>query len=302
MTSRIAYIDYIKALAITLVVVGHIPFYFEGFNQHSLLMKIIYAFHMPLFMFVSGYFALNTLKKPFYKLLSSKIRQLLFPAVFCGCVSIFIFLISGTLTPFLFRSELIGSLWFLKSLFFCVVYFYVVCRWIPFRLRISIPLSIVILVLLPKASFLQFNYLYIYYCLGAVFQYYRWFERSWSNFLWGGSISLFYGVYGFPYFQSTSFVRYILSYRSFFTSSGNSIVWYNCLLGTHQENLRNGYLEFGLYRKYRSEDFRYICNANYYSRTVSKDLHPFFVYRFRVCSFSKCLGNSNRSYFYYNFV
>lgn len=54
---RLFYLDALKAVAIILVVVGHLPSYcyFGWHDNPSLLLPIVSAFHMPLFMMVSGY-------------------------------------------------------------------------------------------------------------------------------------------------------------------------------------------------------------------------------------------------------
>ena len=72
-------IDAIKGVAILLVIIGHILqyiLYSDSFDQ-NIFFRIIYSFHMPLFMFVSGYVIplshniqdLNWLKKRAHKLL-----------------------------------------------------------------------------------------------------------------------------------------------------------------------------------------------------------------------------------------
>ena len=52
MATRIYWIDYLKAFAIFLVVLGH-----SGLDSDSPLKAWIYGFHMPLFVFISGIFA-----------------------------------------------------------------------------------------------------------------------------------------------------------------------------------------------------------------------------------------------------
>lgn len=59
---RNAYIDFVKAVAIILVIVGHCIQYGSGNDVLSAstffddkVFKFIYSFHMPLFMLVSGY-------------------------------------------------------------------------------------------------------------------------------------------------------------------------------------------------------------------------------------------------------
>lgn len=55
-THRIFYIDALKAFAIVLVVMGHLsPYIWETGDSHSLYLPILSAFHMPLFMAMSGY-------------------------------------------------------------------------------------------------------------------------------------------------------------------------------------------------------------------------------------------------------
>ena len=48
-------IDALKAVAIILVVIGHVmvSLYPENYNE-NILFKICYSFHMPLFIFVGG--------------------------------------------------------------------------------------------------------------------------------------------------------------------------------------------------------------------------------------------------------
>lgn len=48
---RLAWVDWMKALLILLVVIGHTCLY----SQESFLTPFIYLFHIPAFFFVSGY-------------------------------------------------------------------------------------------------------------------------------------------------------------------------------------------------------------------------------------------------------
>lgn len=57
-----AFIDYVKGIAILLVLVGHCIQYGSGASflengeyWNNIVMKVIYSFHMPLFIAVSGY-------------------------------------------------------------------------------------------------------------------------------------------------------------------------------------------------------------------------------------------------------
>lgn len=58
--NRISYIDQLKGITIFLVVLGHLIEHNAGRN--NFLWTFIYSFHMPLFMFISGYLANVTFK------------------------------------------------------------------------------------------------------------------------------------------------------------------------------------------------------------------------------------------------
>lgn len=76
---RIVFIDVAKALCIILVVVGH---YFPDNSPgwYVALHDVIYTFHMPLFMFASGYVYIATGKVvPYGTFLLKKVRRLMVP-------------------------------------------------------------------------------------------------------------------------------------------------------------------------------------------------------------------------------
>lgn len=92
-TSRIAANDYGRGIGIFLVVLGHVLI---GLDDHGILsesatpgaltwsrgaVKWIYAFHMPLFFFLSGTLAERSVRKPFGEVLSSRLRTMAWPYV-----------------------------------------------------------------------------------------------------------------------------------------------------------------------------------------------------------------------------
>lgn len=54
-TKRIPYFDHLKGILILLVVLGHFLLEYQSVPIFGMLAKIIYIFHMPAFLFVSGY-------------------------------------------------------------------------------------------------------------------------------------------------------------------------------------------------------------------------------------------------------
>ena len=58
--NRISFIDQLKGITILLVVIGHLIEHNAG--RDNFLWTFIYSFHMPLFMFISGYLAYVTFR------------------------------------------------------------------------------------------------------------------------------------------------------------------------------------------------------------------------------------------------
>lgn len=76
MNSRVEYIDVARGIGILLVVIGHNPYVTQ---QSSLPFSIIYSFHIPLFLFLSGiFFSANN---PFTKIVKTRFFSLLVPYV-----------------------------------------------------------------------------------------------------------------------------------------------------------------------------------------------------------------------------
>ena len=86
---RIAYLDFVKFVAILLVCVGHC--YVMTPDLDSIVRPIIYSFHMPLFMLVCGYFSSRSLEIPIKSLLVKKNKQLLLPVISCTIMTICLF-------------------------------------------------------------------------------------------------------------------------------------------------------------------------------------------------------------------
>lgn len=77
--NRIIALDIAKAICIILVVMGHyVPDNSPAW--YVLVHDVIYTFHMPLFMFVSGYVYIATKKRSTYgDFLLKKVRRLMVP-------------------------------------------------------------------------------------------------------------------------------------------------------------------------------------------------------------------------------
>lgn len=124
-SKRIGYLDLVKCLAIWLVLWGHamtgcMPIDWE----QNRVFQLIYAFHMPLFMMVSGYFAEKSFESSLFQLFAKKFRQLLVPALFFGLIAFAInCCFYHNIALMALAREEVSNFWFLKSLFIC----YLIC-------------------------------------------------------------------------------------------------------------------------------------------------------------------------------
>lgn len=123
---RLDFIDYAKGIAILLVVIGHLLQYNLVGTTAKELFDIIYSFHMPLFMFLSGYVASLTIDKQLVDkglFVKKKAVSLLIPFVFMGGVDLLLYkhLSIKFVVDLLQNPD--NGLWFLIVLFCIQVWF-----------------------------------------------------------------------------------------------------------------------------------------------------------------------------------
>lgn len=115
--------DIIKGILIILVVIGHsVQMTYRSTDLsywYNPIFNIIYTFHMPLFIFVSGYFFKSSLKRSFIEVLTRKFNRLLFPTVIYSAVIILLYvLILGDTHPrFKFIFLTLCTYWYLICVF-----------------------------------------------------------------------------------------------------------------------------------------------------------------------------------------
>lgn len=155
---RVSEIDLAKGVGICLVVLGHslqlVP------SHHVLLYNCIYAFHMPLFFFLSGLTFSG--KLPFGAFVRKKLHGLIVPAVLFSLVLAVPNVIRYTLRgqnylEILYREDLkdillctykspFSMLWFLYALFFLELFSWVLVHFLPevWGLAVTVAGSVVI--------------------------------------------------------------------------------------------------------------------------------------------------------------
>lgn len=173
---RILYLDVAKFVAIWLVCTGHT--YMIIHTNDNNLRSWIYSFHMPLFMMISGYFSINAFQRPFKVLIASKVKQLLLPAVSIPVICVFIlFLFKVDLTITVLKDQFIGGMWFLKTLFACYISVYIL-KLLPFPDFALCIGSVLLALLIPYGSILQFNWMLIFFWMGFFLRkYYQLYDK-----------------------------------------------------------------------------------------------------------------------------
>lgn len=199
MNGRIGYIDSLKGLAVLLMVMGHViawqfsdlQFALNQAPRNTLLAwRIIYSFHMPLFMFCSGLFALR-IKEYTWNIVGKAIWKRI-------CTLLFPFACSGFLLYIVTQGNTLGY-WFLWMLFQFVVVVMIVdgmCMLLPKCGQTVSTVVIITLALMVHVYYRKFFYLenlplidvghwslFPYFCMGVICARYdlctKWFSRNW---------------------------------------------------------------------------------------------------------------------------
>lgn len=164
---RIAYLDLTKLWAIFLVCTGH-AFTMLSVGEGAFVCRMLLTFHMALFMLMCGYFSHHALSMPFVPFVKKKALQLLVPTVvYVGLNLLSTWVVTGRCPLGFMRDEAIGGMWFLRTLFACYFFAWLVLR-LPGTLWLKIIGSIVFALLFPHGYYLQFNYMLIFFWLGYV--------------------------------------------------------------------------------------------------------------------------------------
>ncbi|HET7819535.1 MAG TPA: acyltransferase family protein [Bacteroidia bacterium] len=176
--SRFDFLDYIKGVLIFLVVYGHVIQYVEykdsGLFWFNPVYKIIYMFHMPLFMAISGFLAYNSIqKKSFYDILKSRIKTLIVPIIFFAVLKFTLsILLDNDFTlrqlPAFFIKSIIGNLWFLWALFYATV-IVAFMRKYNFDKTVFLVLVLIAILILPdRYDSPLYKFTFFYFLLGYV--------------------------------------------------------------------------------------------------------------------------------------
>lgn len=179
---RSTYLDIVKAFAIICVVFGHCIQYGSGSNYlkndlflDNIVFKIIYSFHMQLFMLVSGYlFAYSTQRKKWIEIMVNRIQTLLIPILLCYLFHLIMVgayaLVSGEPDISTVLENCISmsssNLWFLWAVFWCSIVVSIVNRFFSDSKWIYV-LGFILTFFITDAHYLNlYKFMYPYFVLG----------------------------------------------------------------------------------------------------------------------------------------
>lgn len=125
--------DFIKGLLIMLVVLGHaIQFYTNenGWSTHPLFL-LIYTFHMPLFIFISGFFSESVKKKALFDVLVEKFRRLIVPLLIYSLVIFLMYMSSSEIEKGSVQNSIyvcFKTYWYLINVFLLTIVYRCICE------------------------------------------------------------------------------------------------------------------------------------------------------------------------------
>ena len=219
MKQRLAYFDNLKGFAILLVVLGHCIQLCDTSEHYQLLFDLIYAFHMPLFMAVSGYFGFRRSETSLFSRTKKNFGRLMVPYFAWGGLSLLLFRTS----PLQLLISPDNYLWFLWDLFFISLAFNVLLSTLDGRVeqtKIIPVLAVFSIIILGFGKFLPTNdfnfksicWMFQFYVAGAAYKVYG--EKFKANKFAGmliavTSLALFGIKYAF--LQQNGMAVYIIS-------------------------------------------------------------------------------------------
>lgn len=120
---RIKHLDVLKFFAIYLVVLGHSIQVVEKDFMHNVLFEFIYSFHMPLFAFLSGYFAFHSLNDSAIEFVKKRSTQLLLPVLSWSVITLSVSILIDRPEHYMgvIKPHLMYQLWFLKCMWVCSI-------------------------------------------------------------------------------------------------------------------------------------------------------------------------------------
>lgn len=193
---KITWLQILQGWSMLLVVIGHVTLtgIFENPQTpvSATIERVIYSFHMPLFMFISGflfYFTKISRDLAYKEVVSDKLKRLGIPYLF---FTFFTFAVKFIFSPFMKRpvelslrqftdsflypgSNPLSEMWFVATLFIIMLSYPLLKYMITgyFKIAVLIIGSVVLNLFFPPDIFLlclsNVAYMFLFFCLGILF-------------------------------------------------------------------------------------------------------------------------------------
>lgn len=182
-------IDLIKGFAIFIVVYGHTIQYGSGIEVLStgsffddIVFKIIYSFHMPLFMLISGYLFGGSIKRhSFGRLIKSRITTIVIPIAAWSFIPFMITVRQSELLGIQLVKKYIGTCireyWYLWAIFYCSIAVLAVSRYFKDSIIIYIIGWIITFWIPDSYNLFLYKYMYPFFVAG-------YFYREYADVIW----------------------------------------------------------------------------------------------------------------------
>lgn len=203
-SSRNATLDALKGIAIILVVLGHCIQFGSGSSFldsksffDNTIFKIIYSFHMPLFMLISGYlFHFSIEKHSFGENITIRIKNLIIPIITWQTIWLLI-IEFDSLTDFCasyYFYTYLNTLWFLTSVFINSIIVLIYNKYFNDSILLY-SITFIILLFIPNLhSYNLYVYMFPYFVCAYLFNKTGGFKKlnsKWKYFSGGGLIIIY---------------------------------------------------------------------------------------------------------------
>lgn len=168
-------IDFIRAFAIITVVIGHSIQFGSGPAYNCLedpLFRLIYSFHMPLFMLLSGYLFYHTLNRhSFWENVRSRFITLFIPIVTWNIIPFIMYTYHDRphTLGYLFKaylSTMIANSWFLWAIFYCSFCVLIVNRFFKDHMIVYF-IGLILTFMIPDSrNLFLYKFMYPYFLIG----------------------------------------------------------------------------------------------------------------------------------------
>lgn len=140
---RILYLDHLKGFAILLVILGHLYFMYA---PDSLVFSFLTCFHVPVFMFVSGFLARKKGNETFVHYVLKRTKAILLPYLFFCVIYAYLDGIDSAYAYFFGFTR--GGLWFLPTIWALNIIHFVIISLNPITAKYWISIIVVEFILI----------------------------------------------------------------------------------------------------------------------------------------------------------